>query len=207
MADSSLGRISARLFRFRHDESGQALTETAITLPVYILIIFGVFFFGETYNLKIKVTQSARYAATLYARGYELDKVPQKVLSGCFHQYKASQLEVFHNSGGAEVKDNMSGGNSSVGDEVYDLITGLFLPVITQADVTVHYANPLWKTNVEPFAKEQYQVKGRFIYEANPWAYEEIEDENWFTTYLTMLMPGVGGLAIKELGKLLGDVF
>ena len=201
---------------FMRDEGGQALTETAIALPVYLLIIVGLFFFGESYNHKIKVVQAARYAASLYAAGNDNYNVREMVWKGYFSEY---------DKGRVHVKDSWSQGSSDVGDhtttgggsgnliqkqnglDVYQLISGTFLPVITRAEVTFDYGNPFSDSNIDPFTENSYSVRSRFIVEANPWAYEEIEDESWFTTYATMLLTGVGGTALGELSKLWGNIF
>jgi len=53
--------------RFRRDESGQALVELSLVLPVLLLVVFGVLEFGRAMNYSIDTThlanQAARFAA------------------------------------------------------------------------------------------------------------------------------------------------
>lgn len=57
-------------FRKRHSaDDGAAAVEFALLLPVFLIILFGVIFFGFAFNTKINLTQTAReasrYGATL----------------------------------------------------------------------------------------------------------------------------------------------
>ncbi len=45
------------------DQRGQAITEFAIFLPIYLLLIFGLIFFAKAYFIQQQTISAARYAA------------------------------------------------------------------------------------------------------------------------------------------------
>src|SRR3989338_8438213 len=49
--------------RRRTSERGSALVEMAVVLPILVLLIHGIFYFGRGYVNKEKVEMAARYAA------------------------------------------------------------------------------------------------------------------------------------------------
>lgn len=60
---------NVRVSRRRNTDDGAAAVEFALLLPIFLLILFGVIFFGFAFNTKINLTQTARetsrYGATL----------------------------------------------------------------------------------------------------------------------------------------------
>lgn len=63
------------LAKYKKNEDGQAVLETALVLPIILLILFGMLTFGMLLYSKIVVTlaasQSARLGATLYSEQAE----------------------------------------------------------------------------------------------------------------------------------------
>lgn len=55
--------VSTFIFGRAHCSRGSALTELAISLPIYALLLQGVLHFGNAYVLKQRVVISGRYAA------------------------------------------------------------------------------------------------------------------------------------------------
>ena len=51
---------SYRLLRRRHRTRGQSMVEFTLILPVLMLMIFGIYQFGQTYSDYIQVTNAAR---------------------------------------------------------------------------------------------------------------------------------------------------
>jgi len=60
---TSLPTFSQRLLRRMRQERGQALVEFAVVLPVLLLIIVGILYFGRYENYSSQVTQLAEQAA------------------------------------------------------------------------------------------------------------------------------------------------
>lgn len=61
--------MGTRLHRRSQDDSGAALIEFALVLPLFMTIILGLFSGGQSYNQKLSITnggrEAARYGATL----------------------------------------------------------------------------------------------------------------------------------------------
>lgn len=50
---------------------GSAMVEMAVALPVFLLLVFGVFTIGTVYNHQMTINTAARTGARLYAVGHE----------------------------------------------------------------------------------------------------------------------------------------
>lgn len=63
----ALERVRKRCSLLRDDTSATQIAEFAVALPLLLVMVVGIFDFGNAYNLKQKVTNSAREAARLGA--------------------------------------------------------------------------------------------------------------------------------------------
>jgi len=52
---------------FHRDEWGQAIVETALVVPMIVLLVFGILEFGRFYNAWIVITQASREGARVAA--------------------------------------------------------------------------------------------------------------------------------------------
>lgn len=70
------------LRRLRADESGMAAAEIALVLPVFVLLLVGVYDLGSAIHYSMRV-QTAAYAGTSYAiaRGYNASGISSAVLN------------------------------------------------------------------------------------------------------------------------------
>jgi Flp pilus assembly protein TadG len=97
-----------RAFRKRHGaDDGAAAVEFALLLPLFLIILFGVIFFGFAFNTKINLTQaareSARYGATLSLKA----SAPGN--SGTIDTWLAKVTTVATSAGGDDLKSGTSG--------------------------------------------------------------------------------------------------
>jgi Flp pilus assembly protein TadG len=122
-------------------ESGVALVEFALVLPVLLLILFGVLEFGKGFNYWIDETHLANEAA----RFAVVNKNPGT--SGTLQDYVLSQADTseFRTGGTTAVPSKpqvcitFPNGTSNVGDPVKATVTLTyhFLPFVKPADVTM----------------------------------------------------------------------
>jgi hypothetical protein len=63
----------------RRTESGQALVETALVLPVILAMVLGIFGFGRLFNAQLVITNASREGARVGALGRADDGIKQSV--------------------------------------------------------------------------------------------------------------------------------
>ena len=116
------------------DERGTALVEFALVLPIVLLLIFGILWFGRAFNYSTDQThlanEAARYAAVNSNPGAPNQTLPQWILS------QIDTTELANGSGDvtspASVAICFPNGTSNVGDPVEVAITSKFkfIPVL-----------------------------------------------------------------------------
>lgn len=195
MADQPLNRIPPEN-RFGLGEGGQALVETSIFLWIYLLIIWGLFFFAHAYDQKITVVQAARYAGMLYSMPLppEEGEKPETMKQA---EVKAELVRTYYADCAPErlrVCDRYQGEcDGETGDTIWDQMGDLFgggsdpiatlmtilndsiLPIISRAEVEYDFINPFVDTPHGVFTEQTYTVSSSYTIEANSWAFEETE--------------------------------
>ena len=68
------------MFFRRRNETGQALAETVIILPILFLFIAGIVQFSQITTVQRRLLMAARYGVWLYARGQEPDVVEGAII-------------------------------------------------------------------------------------------------------------------------------
>ena len=74
-----------------HDESGQSLVEFAMVLPILLLILIGIFNFGQVFYSDIVINEAARDAARYASLGVSQTAIDQVIIEDC-QTLNASQL-------------------------------------------------------------------------------------------------------------------
>jgi Flp pilus assembly protein TadG len=135
---NSLSTLSHRLRRHARQDRGQALVEFAIVLPVLILIIMGILYFGRYENYANQETELAGQAA----RWAAVDVNPSSTLT--LQNYVKSQASGELANGSGDVTSAMkvfiyypTGSSNAVGNSVRACLTATvrfpFLAGMTQA--------------------------------------------------------------------------
>jgi len=213
LADQPLKR-SARLRR-RLDESGQALVETAIFLPVYLLIIYGLFFFGEAYVNIIRVNQAARYAGMIYITGADRAAVESALADSYFSEYGENRFTVCDRYQGECAESESDGLWDSFGDMfsgaqapedvLLAALNDSILPVISKAEVEFQLLNPFAPTGRQPFTKNSYTLKAHWTIQGNPWAWEETGGVT-LADILVGLLWDIAGPVMQPISTVLGEI-
>lgn len=87
----SLGRLTARaLRRFRQTESGQALVEFTMILPVFLMLLFGLVDFGRGFYTWLLVTNAAREGARVAAVQSDSSTIDTRVYDSFCDNYPSS---------------------------------------------------------------------------------------------------------------------
>lgn len=77
------------------DQRGQAITEFAMFLPIYLLLIFGLIFFAKAYFIQQQTISAARYAAWQKGDfGTADDEITEKVKQYFFRTLDDSRVTV-----------------------------------------------------------------------------------------------------------------
>ncbi|MCK6526399.1 pilus assembly protein [Myxococcota bacterium] len=58
-----IDRVRSKAARVVDDERGQAVVEFALTLPIFVILLLGVMYFGRSYYMDQSVRHAARYVA------------------------------------------------------------------------------------------------------------------------------------------------
>ena len=77
--------VSLMFSRFRENEKGQALVETALVLPLLIILILGIIQFGIIFNNQVAVASAAREGARSAAVGAGNDEINAVVSNALSH--------------------------------------------------------------------------------------------------------------------------
>jgi Flp pilus assembly protein TadG len=104
---NSLHTLAYRLARRTREERGQALVEFAVVLPVLILIIMGIIYFGRYEDYSNQETQlaaeAARYASvdvdpssTLTLQNYILSQASPELLNGSSDVSTKAQVFIYY---------------------------------------------------------------------------------------------------------------
>ena len=214
MADQSLNRRSNSR-RSRLGESGQALVETAIFLPVYLLIIYGLFFFGEAYVNKIRVNQAARYAGMIYITGAERSTVEAALADSYFADCGQERFTVCDRYQGECTGDeddtlwdsfgDLFSGATSPEDMLLTALNNSIFPVVSKAEVEFQLLNPFAPTGREPFTENSYTLKAQWTIQGNPWAWEETDGVT-LADVLVGLLWDIAGPVLEPISAVLGEI-
>ncbi len=213
MADQPLSKIPQE--RRSLGESGQALVETAIFLPIYLLIIYGMFFFGEAYVNMIRIHQAARYAGMIYITGADHETVEAALADSYFADDRQDLFTVCDRYQGECAGDeddslydsfgDMFSGASSPEDVLLAALNDSFLPVISKAEVEFQLLNPFEPTGREPFTKSAYTLKAQWTIQGNPWAWEETNGVT-LADVLVGLLWDIAGPVLQPISVVLGEI-
>ncbi len=77
--------------RWWQDEQGQSLVEFALVLPILLLILIGIFNFGQVFYSDIVINEAARDAARYASLGVSQSEIDQVITEDC-QTLNASQL-------------------------------------------------------------------------------------------------------------------
>ncbi len=69
--------------RWWHDEQGQSLVEFALVLPILLLILVGIFNFGQVFYSDIVINEAARDAARYASIGVGETEINQVITEDC----------------------------------------------------------------------------------------------------------------------------
>ncbi len=141
---SSTSTFSHRLFRRLSHDRGQALVEFAVVLPVLILVILGILYFGRYENYANQETQMAEQGArwasvnvnpstTLTLQNYIKAQASGELLNGSTDVTSPVAVYIYYPTG--------SGGNV-IGNQVRVCVTaGVALPFLGTSETITETAN------------------------------------------------------------------
>ena len=99
------------------DQRGQAITEFAIFLPIYLLLIFGLIFFAKAYYIQQQTISAARYAA--WQKGdFNTDdnELTEQVKKYFFRRLNADRVEVKPETSSQTYDSMMNEGRGKAGE-------------------------------------------------------------------------------------------
>lgn len=114
---TSLHKFSRRIYDRLHQERGQALVEFAVVLPVLILIILGIIYFGRYEDYSNQMTQlaeeGARWAAvnnnpssTQTLQTYVQSQAQPELQAGSSDVTSAAQIYIYYPTGSSNAVGN-----------------------------------------------------------------------------------------------------
>ncbi|MBX2814186.1 MAG: pilus assembly protein, partial [Myxococcales bacterium] len=91
----------------KRQRRGAAMTEAAIMLPSFVLVLAGIIYFGEGFSFRLSVQIAARYSAWQMARG---DGIPSNadIQTRFFRRSPVEQLKVSPGDGDDRREDFIS---------------------------------------------------------------------------------------------------
>ena len=95
------------------NEKGASAVEFALVLPIFVMVVFGIFQFGIAFNNWIAITHAAREGARLAAVG----------------QYTEQKVKDSAPSVKDSITVSISGQNGTIGDPVTVIVTGNVLNI------------------------------------------------------------------------------
>jgi Flp pilus assembly protein TadG len=155
-------RLSLRL----SDDRGQALVEFALVLPLVLVVIMGILWFGRAFNYSIDQTHLANEAARYAAVNANPSSSSPSLNAWILSQLDTTELKSGSsgpgsgvNAPGAQLTICYPNGTSKVGDPVKVTVTSTFhfLPILKLADAPIT-GSATMRIEVPPGATPNYQA-------------------------------------------------
>ncbi len=166
------------------DESGQAITEFAIFLPIYLLLAFGLIFFAKAYFAEQQVVSASRFAA--WEKGYRKstdEELKTKVKNYFFGRLDREKVHVQEVTS-AQAMDLFNTGStrSHSGGDSGGMASGLmgFMDTLSSSKgCAVSYSltvNPYLKG----FLGEKTNIASSCVVDTNAWSYRELGNHSFW---------------------------
>jgi hypothetical protein len=169
------------------DEKGQAITEFAMFLPIYLLLAFGLIFFAKAYFVQQQVVSASRFAA--WEKGYrkstdeELKTKVKKYFFGRLDKEKVQVTEISSAQAMSLYTDGMglaeeSDDSEGLGSTLMDLMDTL--------SSTKGYAVS-YSLTVSPYLKktlgDKTNIASACVVDTNAWSYKELGDKSFWGVF------------------------
>ena len=166
------------------NEKGQAITEFAIFLPIYLLLAFGLIFFAKAYFVQQQVVSASRFAA--WEKGYrkstdeELKKKVKNYFFGRLDREKVNVQEI--SSAQAMDMFNTGSSRSGSGGDSGGMVTGLmgFMDTISSSKgYAVSYSLPV-NHYLKGFLGDKTTIASSCVVDTNAWSYRELGNHGFW---------------------------
>ncbi len=147
------------------DEKGQAVTEFAIFLPMYLLLIFGMVFFAKGYFAKQQTVSAARYMAF-----DEEDNKEDEVKKYFFRELKKDNVSFSSTTNTNNFEDKMNDGGAD--SDVMNALVNALGSVSGTKGYSVKYKLDVPKS-LQSFLDEQAVPQSICYADHNCWSWNE----------------------------------
>ena len=166
------------------NEKGQALTEFAIFLPIYLLLAFGLIFFAKAYFVQQQVVSASRFAA--WEKGYRNttdEELKTKVKNYFFGRLDKEKVQVTEVSSAQAMKmyntgTSRSGSSGDSGGMVSGLM-GLMDTLSSSKGYAVSYSLPV-NHYLKSTLGGKTTIASSCVVDANAWSYKELGDKSFW---------------------------
>lgn len=144
-------------------EKGQAVTEFAIFLPMYLLLIFGMIFFAKGFFAKQQTVSAARYAAF-----DEQEDTEEKTKNYFFRELKADNVTYEESTGNSNFESQMSG----VSGDIMGALIGALGSVSGTKGVKIKYTLDV-PSGLQSFLDEKANPYSECYVDHDCWSWNE----------------------------------
>ena len=155
------------------NEKGQALTELAIFLPIYLLLAFGLIFFAKAYFVQQQVVSASRFAA--WEKGYRNstdEELKTKVKNYFFGRLDKEKVQI------REVSSSEASSEGKTG-ELNSSLMGFMDTLSSTRGYTVAYSLPV-NHYLKGFLGDKTTIASSCVVDTNAWSYKELGDKGFW---------------------------
>ncbi|PJB81116.1 MAG: hypothetical protein CO090_03560 [Acidobacteria bacterium CG_4_9_14_3_um_filter_49_7] len=166
------------------EEKGQALTEFAMFLPIYLLLAFGLIFFAKAYFVQQQVVSASRFAA--WEKGYRKstdEELKTKVKNYFFGRLDKEKVQVTEVSS-AQAMDMYNTGTSRSGSsgDSEGMVSGLmgFMDTLSSSKGYVVSYSLTVNHYLKSTLGDKTNIASACVVDTNAWSYKELGDKGFW---------------------------
>jgi len=146
-------------------EKGQAVTEFAIFLPMYLLLIFGMVFFAKGYFAKQQTVSAARFMA--FNEGSDVESKTKKYF---FRELKKDNVSFSSTTNTSDFENKMDEGGAS--GDIMNALMGALGSISGTKGYRVNYSFDV-PSGLQAFLGEKANPKSKCYVDHNCWSWNE----------------------------------